>query len=150
MVQETKKRSGINWNLLKKLAIAAGVLILAFLLGYVPSMISSRATEQKNVELEHKLKVAELGSQLAMASYEANRNNYANAAQFSSKFFDGSREIISETKDQALKQKLPVMLARRDEITANLAQADPSVKEKLAQMYAEYFEATHTSKASGQ
>jgi hypothetical protein len=103
MVQETKKRSGINWNLLKKLAIAAGLLILAFLLGYVPSMISSRATEQKNVDLEHQLKTVELGSQLAMASYEANRNNYANAAQFSSKFFDGSREIISEAKDQALK-----------------------------------------------
>jgi len=150
MVQETNKRSGINWNLLKKLAIAAGVLILAFLLGYVPSMISSRATEQQNVELGYKLKVAELGSQLAMASYEANRNNYANAAQFSSKFFDGSREIISETTDQALKQKLQGMLARRDEITANMAQADPSVKEKLAQMVADYFEATHTGKASGQ
>jgi hypothetical protein len=31
-----------------------------------------------------------------------------------------------------------------------MAQADPSVKEKLAQMVADYFEATHTSKASGQ
>ena len=51
-MQETKKRSGINWSLLKKLAIAAGVLILAFLLGYVPSMISSRATEQKNPQAE--------------------------------------------------------------------------------------------------
>jgi hypothetical protein len=113
-------------------------------------MISSRATEQQNVEMEHKLKAAELGSQLAMASYEANRNNYANAAQFASKFFDGLGEIIGETKDQALKQKLQGMLARRDEITANLAQADPSVKEKLAQMYAEYFEATHTGKLPGQ
>ncbi|MEN3334237.1 MAG: hypothetical protein V7641_3602 [Blastocatellia bacterium] len=150
MVQETKKPSGINRDLLKKIAIAAGLLILAFLLGYLPSMISSRATEQQNVELVHKLKDAELGSQLAMGSYEVNRNNYANAAQFSSKFFDGLREIISESKDQVLKQKLQAMLVRRDEITANLAQADPSVKEKLAQIYADYYEATHTSKASGQ
>lgn len=150
MVQETKKPSGINRDLLKKIAIAAGVLILAFLLGYVPSMINSRATEQQNVELAHKLKDAELGSQLAMASYEVNRNNYANAAQFSSKFFDGLRDSIDESKDQALKQKLQAMLARRDEITANLAQADPSVKEKLAQMVADYFEATHPTKASGQ
>lgn len=150
MVQETKKRSGINWNLMKKLAIALGILIIAFLIGYVPSMISSRATEQQNVELEHKIKAAELGSQLAMASYEANRNNYANAAQFSSRFFDGVGGIIGETKDQALKQKLQGMLARRDEVTANIAQADPSVKEKLAQMVAEYFEATHVGKASGQ
>lgn len=146
MAQETKMRSGINGNLLKKIAIAAVILIIAFLLGYVPAVLSSRATEQRNAEMGYKLKVADLGSQLAMASYEVNRNNYANAAQFSSKFFDGSPVIINETKDPTLKQKLQVMLARRDEITANIAQADPSVKEKLAQMYAEYFEATQASK----
>ena len=150
MVQDTKKPSGINRDLLKKTAIAAGVLILAFLLGYLPSMISSRSTEQQKLELEQKLKSAELGSQLAMASYEVNRNNYANAAQFSSKFFDGLREIINDSKDQALKQKLQAMLVRRDEITATLAQADPSVKEKLAQMVADYYEATHAGKAAGQ
>jgi hypothetical protein len=149
-MREEEERSGIKGNLLKKLALVAGVAILAFLLGYVPSMISSRATEQQKVELEHKLKTAELGGQLAMASYEAGRNNYANAAQFSSQFFDGLREIIGETGDQAIKQKLQEMLARRDEITANLAQADPAVKEKLAQMVADYFQATHASKASGQ
>lgn len=150
MAQETKMRLGINGNLLKKLAIAAGILIIAFMLGYVPSVISSRTTLQQNVELEHKLKVAELDGQLAMASYETGRNNYANAAQFLSKFFDGLREIINETKDHALKQKLQVMLARRDDITANIAQADPSVKEKLAQMYVEYFQATQASNLPGQ
>lgn len=149
-MQAEGKRSGISGNLLKKLALVAGVAILAFLLGYVPLMISSRATEQQKVELEHKLKTTELGSQLAMASYEAGRNNYANAAQFSSQVFDGLGQIIGETSDQALRQKLQVMLARRDEITANLAQADPSVKEKLAQMVADYFQATHASQASGQ
>jgi hypothetical protein len=142
MAQEPKVRR-INGNLLKKVAMAAGLLIIAFLLGYVPSTISSRNTLQQNAELEHKLKVAELGSQLGMAGYEAGRNNYANATQFSSRFFDGLREIISETNDPALKQKLQVILARRDEITANMAQVDQSVKEKLAQIYAEYFEATH-------
>lgn len=150
MAQETKMRLGINGNLLKKLAIAAGILIIAFMLGYVPSVISSRTTLQQNVELEHKLKVAELDGQLAMASYETGRNNYANAAQFLSKFFDGLREIINETKDHALKQKLQVMLASRDDITANIAQADPSVKEKLAQMYVEYFQATQASNLPGQ
>jgi hypothetical protein len=142
MAQETQKRSGGNGNLFKKIAVAAGILILAFLLGYVPAAISSRTTLQQNVELENKLKVAKLGSQLGIASYEAGRNNYADAAEFSSKFFDGLGKIINETKDQALKQKLQVMLARRDEITTNIAQADPSVKEKLSQMYAEYFQAT--------
>jgi len=75
-----------------------------------------------------------------MTSYEANRNNYANAAQFSSDFFNLLAEMIGNSRDEALKQKLQPLLARRDEITTNLAQADPSVKDKLAQMYAEVFQ----------
>jgi hypothetical protein len=84
-----------------------------------------------------------------MASYEANRNNYANATEFSSRFFNGLPEIITDSKDQALRQKLQAMLLHRDEITSNPAQVDPTVKEKLAQMYAEYFQATQVNKKPG-
>jgi len=148
MVVATKAPLSIRWNLLKKLAIATSVLIIVFLLGYIPSSISSRTTEQHNVQLEDKLKVAEAGSQLAMASYEASRNNYANATQYSSQFFSGLPEIIADSKDPALKNKLQAMLARRDEITSNIGQVDQTVKEKLAQMYAEYFQAMQASKLS--
>lgn len=146
----TRTPQGITWNLLKKLTVGAGALIIAFLLGYVPSSISSRSAQQQNAELEHKLRVAELGSQLAMASYEANRNNFASATEFSSRFFNGLSEVITESKDQALKQKLQAMLLRRDEITSNPAQVDQTVKEKLAQMYVEYFQTTQANKKSGQ
>ena len=138
----TRAPQDITWNPLKKLAVAAGVLIIAFLLGYVPSSLSSRSTQRQNAELENKLRVADLGNQLAMASYEANRNNYANATEFSSRFFKGLPEIITQSKDQPLRQKLQAMLLHRDEITSNPAQVDQAVKEKLAQMYAEYFQAT--------
>jgi hypothetical protein len=150
MVQEPKVRTVMNEKSLKKIGIAAGLLIVAFLLGYVPAAISSRTTSQQRAEMERRLKVAELGSQLAMASYEAGRNNYANATQFSGKFFDGLPEIISQTSDQGLKSKLQALLGRRDEITANLAQVDQSVKEKLAQLYADYFQATQAVNASRQ
>lgn len=148
--ETTKAPQRISGNLLKKLAIGVGTLIVAFLIGYVPSAISSRTAEQQNAELGHKLRVAELGSHLAMASYEAGRNNYANAAEFSSRFFSGLGEMITDSKDQALKQKLQAMLAHRDQITFDMAQADQAVKEKLAQMYAEYFQATQADKAPGQ
>jgi hypothetical protein len=142
---EAKALRGISWNLLKKLAIVFGALIVAFLLGYVPSSISSRGALRQNAELQHNLTVAELGGQLAMAGYEANRNNYANATQFSSQFFSGLPGIINDTKDNALKQKLQAMLGRKDEITSNPAQVDPALKDKLAQMYAEYFLAMQTT-----
>lgn len=146
--QSTKASRRISGNLLKKLAIGAVALVAAFLIGYVPSAISSRAARQQNAELEHKLKAAELGSQLAMAGYEAGRNNYANATEFSSRFFSGLGEIINDNNDQSLKQKLQAMLARRDEITSDLAKADQAVREKLAQMYAEYFQAMQAGRVS--
>jgi len=147
---ERKAPQGISGSSLRKLAIGAGALVVAFLLGYIPSSISSSSAQQQNAELQRKLRVAELGGQLAMASYEANRNNYANATQFSIQFFNGLPAAIIDTRDEALKQKLQAMLARRDEIASNPAQVDQTLKEKLAQMYAEYIRATQASKESGQ
>jgi hypothetical protein len=77
-----------------------------------------------------------------MSSYEANRNNFANAAQFSSEFFNGLRNLVDATRDEGLKQKLHAILSRRDEITSNLGEANPVVKEKLAQMFADFYSAT--------
>ncbi len=41
-----------------------------------------------------------------------------------------------------MKEQLTTISVRRDEITTNLAQADSSVKEKLAQIYADLFKVT--------
>jgi hypothetical protein len=51
-----------NRKRLKKFTVGAGVLIVAFLLGYVPSSISSRNTQQQYGELEHKLRFARVSS----------------------------------------------------------------------------------------
>jgi hypothetical protein len=146
----TKAPQGISWSLLRKLAIGVGVLLVAFLLGYIPSSMSARDAQQQNAGLQHKLSLAELGGQLAMASYEANRNNYANATQFSSQFFDGLPKLIADTRDQAVKQQLQSMLARRAEIASNPPQVDETLKEKLASMYADYFRVTRSDNKSGQ
>jgi hypothetical protein len=128
----------------KKIVIAAGALIAAFLIGYVPSCMSARNAEEGKARLERRLKLTDLRGRIGMASYEANRNNYANAAAFSSEFFNLLAETVNASTDDALRQRLQPLLARRDEITTNLAQADPSVKDKLAQMYAEVFQVTET------
>lgn len=135
--QATPQHSG--WTLPKKLAIGAGVALVAFLIGYVPSCVDARSVKEQNARLEQRAKLADLRAHMGMVSYEANRNNYANAAQFSTEFFNGLKEVIDTSKDAQLKQKLEALMARRDEITTNLAQADPAVKEKVSQMYADFF-----------
>ena len=133
-----------NKNLPQKIAIGAAALIVVFLLGYVPSCVGARSAEEQRAELEQKLKMAELRGQLGMASYEANRNNYANATEFSTNFFNGLRNAIDSAEDDTVKKRLQAMMALRDEITTNLAQADPVVKEKLARMYADFYQITAT------
>jgi hypothetical protein len=141
--EATRKEHGsIN---VKKIGAGAGILITVFLLGYVPSCVSARNAREQNARLDYELKLAELRGGLGMASYEANRNNFANAAQFATVFFNGLREAIDNTKDEAMKQKFESILARRDEITSNLAQTDPAIKEKLAEMYAAFFQITGPS-----
>lgn len=137
----------------KNFLLAAGVLIAVFvtgyLVGYLPSRMSASKVTEQNSQLqqnlaltEKRLRLAELRGQMGIMSYEANRNNYAEASKFSTEFFNGLRETLNDTNDEALKQKLSAIVARRDEITTNMAQADSSVKEKLAQMFADLFKMT--------
>jgi hypothetical protein len=126
----------------KKIGLWIVVLVAVFLLGYLPATLNSQRAQVQRSDLDYKLKLAELCSQLGMSSYEANRNNFANAAQFSSEFFNGLRTVVDATKDETLKQKLQAVLSRRDEITTNLGEPNPVVKEKLAQMYADFYYAT--------
>jgi hypothetical protein len=129
-----------------KLLLGAVVLIAVFSLGYIPSCISARSAQERTARLEQKLKLADLHSLLGMTSYEVNRNNFANAAQMSTDFFNRLTEMLDTATDEPLKQKLQPLSTRRDEITTNLAQADPAAKEKLAQMYADLFQITTTQK----
>lgn len=129
-----------------KLLLGAVVLIAVFSLGYIPSCISAQSAQERTARLEQKLKLADLHSLLGMTSYEVNRNNFANAAQMSTDFFNRLTEMLDTATDEPLKQKLQPISTRRDEITTNLAQADPAVKEKLAQMYADLFQITTTQK----
>lgn len=137
----------------KNFLLAAGVLIAVFvtgyLVGYLPSRTSASKVTEQNSQLqqnlaltEKRLRLAELRGQMGIMSYEANRNNYAEASKFSTELFNGLRETLNDTNDEALKQKLSAIVARRDEITTNMAQADSSVKEKLAQMFADLFKMT--------
>lgn len=137
----------------KNFLLAAGVLIAVFVTGYpveyLPSRMSASKVTEQNSQLqqnlaltEKRLRLAELRGQMGIMSYEANRNNYAEASKFSTEFFNGLRETLNDTNDEVLKQKLSAIVARRDKITTNMAQADSSVKEKLAQMFADLFKMT--------
>jgi hypothetical protein len=137
--QEIKAAAG-QTSRFKKLGFKAIVLAIVFLLGYVPSYWKARSLEKEQALLEQQFSLARLHSQLGMASFEANRNNYHNAAEYSNRFFSGLRAVIDNAGDAALAEKLQAVSAGRDSITTYLAKADPAVKDKIAQMYADFYQ----------
>jgi len=127
--------------------ILLAVLIGGFLIGYLParSTIEGLKTqnsrlEQRNAVLEQSLKITELRGAVGLMSYRVNQNNYSAAAELSTGFFNGLRGMINDTKDETVRRNLQAMLQQRDEITIGLAQSDPATKQKLAQIYGDFFQ----------
>jgi len=127
----------------RKLGIGALVLLGTFLFGFVPASLTARAARAEQDRLTHKLTLASLQVQLGMMSYEANRGNYGLAAQLATPFFDGVRSAMANPADQGVTDWLEAFLARRDEITSDLAQGNADVKAKIAERYADLFRLTH-------
>lgn len=134
-------------------AIVAAVVAI-FLAGYLPGRSRARAasveTERVSERLQESqatlaqtqfdLQVARLRGQLGETLQEANANNFSVAADRATTFFDALREAVASPQLAAgdRRQILEAVLARRDEISADLARADAAVKGKLSEMYMQF------------
>ena len=142
----------------KRAAIAAAgavAIVLVFLAGYVPaSQRARRSAEEAKAnareaagaraalaDTRFDLEVARLRGHLGELLHEANANNFGIAAERASPFFDGLRAAVNSPHLAGGSERraiLEAMLARRDEISADLARADAAVKPKLAEMYMQF------------
>ena len=141
--------------------MAGALFVGGFLLGYLPAHSQILELEPENAQLRqqdeafsrqiaelqqtiHKLqgdlKVAELRGTAGLMSYRASQNNFGAAAELSTGFFNGVSEALATVEDQALKENLQKILDQRDVVTTALAQANPVVKERLAEIYAEFMQ----------
>jgi hypothetical protein len=153
MEAQARSRNVVIWG-----GIAVVVAVLLFLAGYVPQARQrgalseererqAKATMQLESELARTRVQRDLSraqGKLGMVLYEVNRNNFASAAQRSTEFFEALREA---TGAQAFTFAVPrdepyrAMLARRDEISADLARSDPAARQKLTDMYLQFEQA---------
>ena len=141
--------------------VAGALLVGGFLLGYLPTHSQITDLELQNAhlrqqdgafsrqiaelqqtihKLEGDLKLAELRGTAGLMSYRASQNNFGAAAELSTGFFDGVSEAIATVDNGALKENLQKILDQRDLVTTALAQADPVVKVRLAEIYAGFLQ----------
>jgi hypothetical protein len=126
----------------QRFIIYAGVLLVVFLLGFVPMWLKARTATNTLMETEHKLFLVRTQNDLASAVIDARRGDYEAARQAVSRFFTSLREEIdkgsSSSYTQAQQQAMQPIFAGRDELITLLARSDPASADRLSDLFVAY------------
>ena len=126
----------------QRFIIYAGVLLVIFLLGFVPMWLKARAVTSSLIETEHQLVLVRMQSNLASAVIDARRGDYEPARQAASQFFTTLRAEIDkgDTSNFTQAQRLGMqpLFAGRDEIITLLARSYPASADRLSDLYVVY------------
>ena len=133
----------------KRIAIFAAIVIVAFLVGLVPMGLKawSRANERDTAQRE--LRLCKLQSRLASATISSRRGDYEPARQAASDFFSSLHsqlEPASGASDLTVQQRdaLKPLMNDRDNLITLLARGDPASADRLADLYVSYLKAMGT------
>ncbi len=123
---------------LRTVVITLTLVMIAFGAGYVPKTLENRRLRASLAITTMDLKLANLHRQLGLASSEAQRNNYASAADAARTFFDGCRALAQEpafAQQPRTREAIAAYAANADDIVSRLTAGDPGVKEKLIGLF---------------
>lgn len=126
----------------QRFLIYAGVVLVIFLLGFVPMWLRARAANSSLVETEHQLIIVRMQNNLASAAIDARRGDYEPARQAVSQFFTSLRAEMDKgdtsNYTQAQRQGMQPLFAGRDELITLLARNDPASADRLADLFVAY------------
>ncbi len=129
-------------NVLQVWLIRIGLLLLAFLLAFVPMWISNRQLSADLAKRDKDLHRSRVQNSLTAATIYARRGEYETARQNTSNFFTevrsemdkGDAGILSEQERIGLNR----VMAERDEIITLLSRNDPAAADRLSNAFVEY------------
>ena len=128
----------------KRIPIYTTFLVIAFFLGLFSMWLSERETAQQRDAARINLRMITMENRFASAIIKVRRGEYESARIAAGNFFTDLRAEISR-KDTAFNAKqleaVKPILAQRDELINLLAQKDPSIGDRLAELYLTFAEA---------
>jgi len=123
----------------RRILIVLILLLVVFLLGFVPMWMRARDQAALRLKAEHSLSVMHLEKDLASAAIDAGRGEYEAARQEASAFYTAARFEIDQRGESALTQQqrdaLSPLLASQDETITLLARSDPASADRLSNLY---------------
>jgi hypothetical protein len=128
--------------LMRRVIVYGGVLLVIFLLGFVPMWLKARSINTTLVETQRQLIRVSVESSLAAAAIEARRGDYEPARQAASQFFTLLRAEIDKGDTSNFtrpeREGLQPLFAGRDVIITLLARNDPASADRLSDLYVAY------------
>ncbi len=129
-------------SLIRRIAIYAVVLLIVFLLGFVPMWIKARSCGIALADAEQKLGLAQMQNSLAASVIDARRGDYEPARVAASQFFTSLLAEVNKGDDSALnaaqRGAVQPLFTQRDEINTLLARSDPAAADRLSDLFATY------------
>ena len=127
---------------MRRVIVYAVLLLVVFLLGFVPMWLKSRECSSSLSDAERQLSLARIQNALASAVIDARRGDYEPARQAASNFFTSLRAETDRGDESALSQaqrdRVQPLFTRRDEIITLLARSDPASADRLSDLYVSY------------
>lgn len=123
--------------------IYAAILLLVFLLGFIPTCFVARRRGIERDTAQAALRTSNLQNSLGNAIVDARAGNYELARQGTSDFFSSlATEVERGSIFNAMQEKqLRSLLLERDDAITLLARSDPNSADRLTKLYNQYREA---------
>ena len=126
----------------QRVIIYAGLLLIVFLLSFVPIWLKSREYSSRLSQVEHRLGIVLIENTLASAVIDARRGKYEPARQAASLFFNSLRAETDKGDNsafsQAQREGMRPLFIPRDEIITLLARSEPASADRLSELYVSY------------
>lgn len=140
--EDVQPRSSKSTPMIQRVGIYAAVLLVVFLLGFIPMWLKARECAGSLAAAEHQMSLARMQNNLASSVIDARRGDYEPARQTASQFFTSLREEADKGDasvfTQAQREGMKPLFTQRDEIITLLARSDPSSADRLSDLYVSY------------
>ena len=128
---------------LKRIAIFAAIVVVAFLIGLTPMWLKARSAANERDAARRELRLCKLQSTLATATLHARRGEYEVARQATSDFFTALYNQVHATggeSDLTSQQRnaLSPLMNDRDNLITLLARGDPASADRLSDLFVSY------------
>jgi hypothetical protein len=127
-------------------ALAAGIALAAFLLGFLPQWSRANGLRDRLTTARQELRMSRVEGQIGAALAESQRSNFEQARQRMTEVY---RELQAAAPglEGTQRREVDAILAQRDEMITLLARAAPESRERVVLIYTRYHNAFHPAAA---